>query len=172
LLLANFDTDPGGAMGRYVNPSSGPVKDSVVSWTDAEGVDALGAGKLLATFRVAGEQAQLSLYFNHATWVCQTKLHAKVKLIAATDLTHINGVSLTINSGTGSYSAHFTSTTSWAMDTWYSIELPFLTASYQSPANTLPVFTDVTSIGIQALARTTGTIPVDTTMYVDDVWVE
>jgi len=169
--LANFDTDPGGTMGRYVTPSSGPVNGSVVSWSSTEGVTALGAGKLLATFGVAGEQAQLSLYFTHANWDCKTKLHAQVKLTSATGLSHIKGMSLSINSGSASYSAQFTTATDWAMDTWYPIELPFLTASYQDPASTLPVFTDVTSIGIEMLTKSAATA-VETTMYVDDVWVE
>ena len=174
--LANFTTDPGGAMGRYVTPATGPVQQSVVSWSSTEGVAALGAGKLLATFGAYSEQAQLSLYYNHAKWLCQTKLRAKVMMISATDLSHINGVSLGINSGnstTGTrYSSQFTSTTTWMMNTWYTIELPFATAGYKDPPNTLPDFTDVTGIGVMMQTKSTGTLPVETTLYVDDVWLE
>jgi hypothetical protein len=174
--LVNFNTDPAGAMGKYLTPATGPVQQSVVSWNATEGVTAPGAGKLLATFGAYSEQAQLSLYFNHAKWLCQTKLRAKVKLISATDLSHINGIGFGINSGnstTGNhYSQQFTSTTTWAMDTWYMVELPFATAGYKDPAGTLPDFTDVVGIGIQVQTKSTGTLPVETTLYVDDVWLE
>ena len=176
LDLFKFDSDPGGSMGKYLTPATGPVQSSTVSWNSVEGVTAPGSGKLIATFGALGEQAQLSLYTTPGPLACHTKLHAKVKLVSATDLSTINGIGLSISSGpfdsTGRYSAQFTSTSSFAMDTWYSIELPFATASYQSPANTLPDFTDVRGFGIQVQTKTTGATPVETTLYVDDVWVE
>ena len=58
------------------------------------------------------------------------------------------------------------------LDTWYEIELPFATAGYKNPAGTLPDFTNVVGIGFQLKAVTAGTLPVETTMYVDDVWLE
>lgn len=134
----------------------------------------MGAAKLLAKFSAAGEQAQLSLYFTpHASWDCRTKVRAKVKLVSVAGLGYVNGLAMSINSGTSSYSAQFTSTTGWSMDTWYTVELPFATASYQNPAATLPVFTDVASIGIMVQIKSAaGTVPVETTLYVDDVWLE
>jgi len=163
-------------MGKYVTPEApavSPVQSSTVEWVStAEGVAAPGAGKLNATFGAAGEQAQLSLYFTHAVWTCQTKMHAKVKLVSAVDLSHVSGITLNINSGNWTrYSSQFTGISGWAMDTSYSIELPFATANYQSPANTLPDFNDVQAIGVMVQTKSDVT-PVPTTLYVDDVWVE
>ena len=176
-ILQAFDTDPGGSMGKYLTPSTGPVQSSTVEWDSTQGVVAVGAGKLNATFGAFSEQAQLSIYFPAAThWpTCNTKMHAKVKLFSAVDLSHVNGVSLSINSGnatSGRYSSQFVSTATWMMDTWYELELPFATASYQNPANTLPDFNDVNSMGVMIHTKTAGTTPVLTTLYVDDVWVE
>jgi hypothetical protein len=185
--LFKFDTNPGvapsGAMDEYLTPASptppappAPVQSSTVEWSSTEGVAAAGSGRLNATFGALNEQAQLSLYTPAGAWTCRTKLHAKVKFQSATDLTAINGVLLTINSGpydnTGRYSNHFTSTSTFALDTWYAIEMPFATASYQSPANTLPDFTDVRSIGIMVQTKTTGATPTPLTLFVDDIWVE
>ncbi|HYP75193.1 MAG TPA: hypothetical protein VER12_04545 [Polyangiaceae bacterium] len=174
--LFNFTTDPAGSMGKYLTPDTGPVQSSTVEWSSLEGAAAPGAGKLNATFGAAGEQAQLSLYLPKTTWTCTTKLHAKIKIQSATDLSAINGVSLSINSGpydsTGRYSSQFTSTSSFVPDTWYAIELPFATAGYQSPVNTLPDFTDVRSVGVMLQTKATGTTPTPVTLYVDDVWVE
>src|SRR6478609_4893014 len=44
-ILANFDTDPGGAMGTYLTPDGAPVQSSTVAWSSTEGVLAKGAGK-------------------------------------------------------------------------------------------------------------------------------
>lgn len=168
-------------MGIYLTslaPSGGPVppvKGSTVEWSSSEGFTLPGAGKLNATFGAFGEQAQLSLFPLPGTWTCSTTLHARVKLVSAIDLSQINGMSLGINSGSGSdvrYSAAFTSTTNWTMDTWYAIELPFATAGLQIPANTLPDFTHVTGVGVQLQTKTVGPTPVPVTLYVDDVWVE
>ena len=177
LDLFNFNADPAGAMGKYLTPSAGPVQSSTVEWSSTDGVGTPpGAGKLNATFGALNEQAQLSLYVPAAPWACTTKLHAKIKIQSATDLSAINGVSFSINSGpydnTGRYSAQFTSTSTFALDTWYSIELPFATASYQQPANTLPDFNDVRGVGVQLQTKTTGTVPTPVTLFVDDVWVE
>ncbi|HEX2673751.1 MAG TPA: hypothetical protein VHM25_22890 [Polyangiaceae bacterium] len=174
-ILQAFDTNPGGSMGKYLTPSTGPVQSSTVEWSSTEGVIAAGAGKLNATFGALGEQAQLSIYFPAGTqWpTCNTKMHAKVKIISAVDLSHLNGIALNINSGTGSrYSSQFVSTATWMMDTWYELELPFATANYQNPANTLPDFTDVNSMGVMLQTKSAGNPPVATTLYVDDVWVE
>lgn len=174
VVIQNFNTDPGGAMGKYLTPDTGPVQSSTVEWSSTEGVAAPGAGKLNATFGALSEQAQLSLYPSLAL-PCVTKLHAKVKLLSATDLSQINGLNFSINSGSGTatrYAAQFTGTGTWAMDTWYAVELPFATANYQNPSNTLPDFTHVTGIGFQLQTKATGTTPVPVTMYVDDVWVE
>jgi hypothetical protein len=180
--LFKFDTDPGGSMDKYLTPATPtagpvpPVQSSTVEWSSTEGVAAPGAGRLNATFGALGEQAQLSLYTPPGTWACRTKLHAKVKLQSATDLSAINGIAFTINSGpydnTGRYSSQFTSTSSFALDTWYAIELPFATANYQNPASTLPEFTDVRSIGIMVQTKTAGTTPTPVTLFVDDIWVE
>ena len=169
-----FTSDPGGAMGKYLTPDTGPVQSSTVEWSSTEGVAAPGAGKLNATFGALGEQAQLSLYPS-LVLPCVTKLHAKVKLFSATDLSQINGLNFSINSGSGSdsrYAAQFTSTSTWVSDTWYAVELPFATANYQNPSNTLPDFTHVTGIGFQVQTKSAGTTPVPVTLYVDDVWVE
>jgi len=173
VIIQNFNADPGGAMGRYVTPETGPVQSSTVEWSSTEGVTAPGAGKLNATFGALGEQAQLSLYPS-AVLPCVTKLHAKVMLIGA-DLTAINGLSVSINSGSGTdnrYSAQFASTATWVSNTWYAVELPFATAGYQNPVNTLPDFAHVTGLGFMVQTKTTGTVPVPVTLYVDDVWVE
>ena len=176
--LFTFDTDPAGSMGKYLTPATGPVQSSTVEWSSTEGVAAPGAGKLNATFGALSEQAQLSLYLPaNTSFTCTTKLHAKVKLQSATDLSGINGIAFTINSGpydsTGRYASQFTSTSSWVLDTWYAIELPFATANYQSPANTLPLFTDVRGIGVMVQTKTSGsTTPTPVTLFVDDVWVE
>jgi|GEM_PF-1568015 len=172
-IIQAFNTDPGGAMGRYVTPETGPVQSSTVEWSSTEGVTAPGAGKLNATFGALGEQAQLSLYPS-AVLPCVTKLHAKVKLVGA-DLTAINALSVSINSGSGTdtrYAAQQHLTASWVSDTWYAVELPFATAGYQNPVNTLPDFAHVTGLGFMVQTKTTGTVPVPVTLYVDDVWVE
>ena len=177
-ILQAFDTDPGGSMGKYLTPSTGPVQSSTVEWNSDEGVIAKGAGKLNATFGALSEQAQLSIYFPSGTkWAtCNTKMHAKVKVLSTgADLSYLNGISLSINSGnatSGRYSSQFVSTATWMMDTWYELELPFATANYQNPANTLPDFNDVNSMGVMLQTKSTGTTPVPTTLYVDDVWVE
>ena len=175
--LVNFTTDPGTSIGKYLTPDTGPVQSSTVEWSSTEGAAAAGAGKLNATFGAFGEQAQLSMYLAKTTWTCTTKLHAKVKIQSTTDLTGLSGINFSINSGpydsTGRYSSQFISTASFALDTWYAIELPFATASFQNPANTLPDFTDVRSVGVMLQAnKTTGTTPTPVTLYVDDVWVE
>jgi len=179
--LFKFDTDPGtGSMKTYLTPATGPVQSSTVSWSADVGAptpgSGPGSGKLIATFGALGEQAQLSVYPPAGPLACQTKLHAMVKLISAGDLSTLNGISLSINSGpfdaTGRYSSQFTSTASWVTDTWYAIELPFATAGYQNPPNTLPLFEDVRGFGVQLQTKTTGAIPVEVTMYVDDIWVE
>ena len=164
-------------MGRYVTPSTGPVQSSTVEWNSTEGVIAMGSGKLTATFGALSEQAQLSIYFPTGTkWTtCNTKMHAKVKVHSAVDLSHLNGISLSINSGnatSGRYSSQLVSTTTWLMDTWYELELPFATANYQNPANTLPDFNDVNSMGVMLQTKSAGNPPVPTTLYVDDIWVE
>lgn len=174
-VIANFDTDPGN-IGRFVDPNTGPVTSSSVEWTSAEGDPVAGAGKLNATFGAFSEKAQLSLYLPVGThWTCTTKLHARVKLVAASNIAHINGINFTINTGdntaTRRYALQFTSTTGWTMGMWYSIELPFATAQ-QNPANTPPDFNDVNTIGVMALAKSDGLTPVTTTLYVDDIWVE
>jgi hypothetical protein len=176
-VIFNLDADPGGSMGKYLTPATGPVQSSTVEWSSTDGIGASGAGKLNATFGAFGEQAQLSLYLAANTvWTCTTKLHAKVKLQSATDLSAINGIAFSINSGpydsTGRYASQFTSTSTYAVDTWYSIELPFATAGYQSPPNTPPLFTDVRGIGIMVQTKSTGTTPTPVTLFVDDVWVE
>jgi hypothetical protein len=174
--LFSFNADPGAGIGTYLTPDTGPVQSSTVEWSSTEGVAAPGAGKLNATFGALGEQAQLSVYTPAGTWACTTKLHAKIKIQSATDLSTLNGINFSINSGpydnTGRYAAQFTSTANFALDTWYSIELPFATAGYQNPANTLPLFSDVRSIGFQLQTKKTGAIPTPVTLYVDDVWVE
>ncbi|HYQ05165.1 MAG TPA: hypothetical protein VER96_41095 [Polyangiaceae bacterium] len=177
VILANFDTDPGGSMGKYVNPNTGDNATSTVVWTDAEGVTMTGAGQLNANFGAFGDKAQLSIYFPSGTqWTtCKTKLHAKVKLHSTTDIGHVNGVNMNINSGkttTSHYSLKFTSTTSWTMDTWYPVEFAFASPDYADPAGTLPDFTDVNSIGVMVEAKTVGITPVPVTMYVDDIWLE
>ena len=121
--LFKFDTDPGtGAMKTYLTPATGPVQNSTVSWDSSEGATTPGAGKLIATFGALGEQAQLSVYPARGPIACRNKLHAMVKLVSATDLSAINGVSLSINSGpfdaTGRYSSQFTSTSSWVVNPW------------------------------------------------------
>jgi hypothetical protein len=180
--LFKFDAD--GSMDIYLQPTKPaappyqPVHDSTFGWSATEGVAAPGAGRLDATFGTLGEKAQLSLYLPANTaFVCQTKLHAKVKLQSATnDLSAINGISFSISSGpwggTGRYSNQFTSTTNFELDTWYSIELPFATAGFQSPDNTLPLFTDVRGLGVMVETKTTGAAPTPVTLFVDDVWVE
>ena len=179
--LFKFDTDPGtGSMKTYLTPATGPVQSSTVSWSPDVGAptpgSGPGSGKLIATFGALGEQAQLSVYPPAGPLACHTKLHAKVKLISAGDLSTLNGISLSINSGpfdsTGRYSSQLTSTSSWALDTWYTIELPFATAGYQSPPNTLPLFEDVRGFGVQLQTKSTGATPVEVTMYVDDIWVD
>ena len=175
--LFKFDTDPGtGAMKTYLTPATGPVQNSTVSWDSSEGATTPGAGKLIATFGALGEQAQLSVYPARGPIACRNKLHAMVKLVSATDLSAINGVSLSINSGpfdaTGRYSSQFTSTSSWVVNTWYAIELPFASAGYNNPANTPPLFEDVAGFGVQLQTKTTGATPGEVTMYVDDIWVE
>lgn len=171
-ILSGFDSDPGEAMGKYLTPETGPVQSSTVEWSSSDGVAAAGVGKLSATFGAAGEQAQLGLYFNHASWTCQKKMHAMVKLVSAVDLSHVKGITLNINSANWTrYSSQFTSTTTWTIGTWYAIELPFATANYMDPANTLPDFNDVQAIGVMVQTKSDVT-PVATTLYVDDVWIE
>lgn len=170
-ILQAFDSDPAGAMGTYLTPETGPVQSSTVVWNSNEGVTLKGAGQLNATFGASGEQAQLSLYFTNAVWTCTTKMHAKVKLVA-TALNHVNGVTLNINTANWTrYSSKFTSTATWTTDTWYSIELPFASADYMDPANTLPDFNNIQAIGVMIQTKSDVT-PIPTTLYVDDVWVE
>jgi len=175
-VLFNFNTNPGGGIGTYLTPNTGPVQSSTVEWSSTEGVAALGAAKLNATFGALDEQAQLSVYTPAGTWACTTKLHAMIKLQSATDLSTLSGLNFSINSGpyddTGRYAAQFTSTANFALDTWYAIELPFATAGFQKPPNTLPLFSDVRSIGFQLHTQKTGATPTPVTLYVDDVWVE
>jgi hypothetical protein len=178
VIIQAFDTDPGGAMGKYTTPSTGPVASTTFEWSSTEGVTSAGAGKLNAAFGAFDEKAQLSLYLPNPTqWTtCKTKLHAKIKLVSATGLDHVKGVNLNINSGdhngTSRYSLKFTSNTGWAMDTWYPIEFAFANPDYANPTGTLPDFTDVVSLGVMVESKTVGVTPAPTTMYVDDVWVE
>jgi hypothetical protein len=179
--LFKFDTDPGTtSMKTYLTPATGPVQSSTVSWDSTVGAptpgSGPGSGKLIATFGALSEQAQLSVYPPAGPLACHTALHAKVKLISAGDLSTLKGVSLSINSGpfdsTGRYSSQLTNTASWALDTWYTIDLPFATASYQNPPNTLPLFEDVRGFGVQLQTKESGATPVEVTMYVDDIWVD
>jgi len=172
-LLFNFDADPGGAMGKYLKPDAPatgpvpPVQSSTVEWSSTEGVTAPGSAKLNATFGAYGEIAQISLYFTNASWTCKTKLHAKVKLVSATDLSHISGIALSISSANYTiYTAKFNSTAAFALDTWTPIELDLT-----NPAS-VPDYTDIDGLGIQLQTKSAGTTPVPTTMYVDDIWLD
>jgi hypothetical protein len=173
--LQSFTTNPGGAMGIYLGPAAGqpgaqtgPVTTSTVVYNSTEGATAAGSGQLNANFSAFGDYAQLGLFYSNTSWTCHSKLHAMVKLVtSATDLSYIAGIEFSLSSNNYAiYTPQLNSTAGFPLNTWKPIVLDFSTAT---PA---PKFSDVSGIGIQLKTVTSGTTPVTTTMYVDDVWVE
>ncbi|MEI9941510.1 MAG: hypothetical protein WDO69_30185 [Pseudomonadota bacterium] len=166
--IQNFNTDPAGGMGRYLaDTATGSVTNSTVVYSSLQGAAAPGSGQLNATFGAYGDAVQLGLFLNGKVWTCTTKLHAMVKLVATPDLSHIAGINFSVSSNNyGTYSAKMVSTTGFALDTWTPIALDLTTVT------PVPKFTDISGIGFQLVAVSSGPTPVTTTMYVDDVWVE
>jgi len=168
-VIQNFSSDPGAGMGLYIGSQTGPVKDdSSVTYSSTEGAAATGSGKLFAKLSAYGQFAQLGLFLpSNTVWTCKSKLHAMVKLQSATDLTHLTGIEFSLSSNNYAiYTPQLNSTTGFAMNTWTPIVLNFATAT---PA---PKFDSVSGIGFQLKTVAAGTVPVDTTLFVDDVWLE
>lgn len=169
VVIQNFSSDPGAGMGLYIGSQTGPVKDdSSVTYSSTEGAAATGSGKLFAKLSAYGQFAQLGLFLpSNTVWTCKSKLHAMVKLQSATDLTHLTGIEFSLSSNNYAiYTPQLNSTTGFAMNTWTPIVLNFATAT---PA---PKFDSVSGIGFQLKTVAAGTVPVDTTLFVDDVWLE
>jgi len=169
--LQNFTTNPGGGIGLYIGDpaQTTPVKDSTVVWNSTQGSAAQGAGQLNATFGAYSEYAQIGVYLSPPlnSWTCTKKLHAMVKLVSATDLSHLLAVHLSVSSDNyGIYTAVDVPIAGFVLNTWKAIELNLATAE------TPPKFTAINGVGIQLKTVAVGTLPVATTMYVDDLWVE
>jgi len=140
------------------------------SWNSTTGNLAAGSAEGNLGFDDFNEAVSLGVNFT-GDWTGKTKLHASVMVdTAASDLGYLYQVQFGINTTNSyTYTHHDYLASTFTKGVWKTVDLDFAVDGGTSAA---PTLAQMKAIAVFTFTNGSGTTPVQTQVYLDDVWYE